>query len=57
MNNEEITRRLRNALDLLTNGRVAQGIEVLETIGEFMNKTDEQVEMLAVIDKLLTDDE
>jgi len=53
MSTEEITQQLREALRLLLNGRVALGIEILNIIGEFDNKTVEQVELLERIDKAL----
>jgi hypothetical protein len=56
MNAEEITQNLQKALDLLTEGRVVQGIKVLEEVGDFEPKTEEQVALLEYVAVMLIDD-
>lgn len=52
--NEDLTSRLRQALELLERGQVTKGIEVLNAIGDFANKTEEQVKLLESIDIALS---
>jgi hypothetical protein len=53
LTSQEITEKLQKALELLEKGRVAEGISIIDIVGDFDNKTDEQVELLEKIDNLL----
>jgi hypothetical protein len=53
LTSQEITVKLKKALELLEKGRVAEGITILDIVGDFDNKTVEQVELLEKIDNAL----